>query len=285
MKLLRFLILIIIAAFIFSSCQKEFLAEAGLTAKGTLQKDSIGDCMPILVSGSYKTDTLLNTSNYVDVSIKLTQAGTYSIKSDTINGYSFSGTGIADTGVNTVRLSGIGRPFVGGVDIFTIKFDSSVCEFNVIVTGTGGGGGGGTAGDSIVATIDGVYTTFKFRDSAKRNMTSGFDAIGILGYNNAAGFESFGLLVGTMAPLGPGTYTVNQFPAVIVAAQDTSATFAYYAQTNPVGPPQIPGFTVTITTLTATRVSGTFSGRLFDNMGAGPGFKDVMGGVFSVTIY
>ena len=394
MKLFFYLIILLCTGMSFSSCQKEFTIEA-TTAKGSLQKDSAGECMPSLVNGVYAKDSLLKASNFVDITVKITQTGTYSINTDTVNGYSFSAAGeVGIIGLNTIRLVGKGRPILGGIDIFKIKFDSSICEFNVIVSGPGGStsavftlagspsactgstqtpnfyasvpatsantvtvfanvtvpgaytitalttpangltfsgtgtlavgnnqpitlianGTPSTAGsipyslsttspssncgfnltvqgattpttDSIVAFIDNIYTTFNFRDSAKRTMTSGYDAIGILGYNNAAGFESFGFLVGTMAPLGPGTYTVNQFPAVIVAAQDTSATFAYSAQTNPIGAPQIPGFTVTITTLNATNVSGTFSGRLFDNMGAGPGFRNITGGKFSVTIY
>ena len=386
MKFLISLLSFFTGVSVISSCQKEFTIET-TTAKGSLQKDSSGDCMPSLPYGVYAKDSLLKASNYVDITVKITQTGSYSIKTDTVNGYSFSAAGdVGVIGLNTIRLQGKGRPMVGGVDVFKIKFDSSICEFDVIVTGasappagytinctgativgnyeagvpttsankatisatsanagsynistdsmngvsfSGSGSfpaattqavtltatgtpvttgifsytvtaatGGSTctfsvtftgvapiSTDSIVANIDGLYTTFKIRDSAKRNVNSGYNLIGILGYNNVAGDESFGFLIGTMAPLGPGTYTVNQFPAVVVAAQDTSATFAYYAQTDPTSPPQIPGFTVTITTLTATRVIGTFSGRLLENMGAGPGFRNITNGKFSVTIY
>lgn len=503
-KLFSFVYVLLFGAFFFSSCQKEFTIETG-TAKGSLKSDTTGDCMPVLLNGSYKKDTLLNSTNYADIQVNITQAGTYSIKSDTLNGYSFSATGAAVTGINTIRLLGTGRPFAGGLNIFKIKFDSSICELNVIVTGSGGVGGtalftlgttpgttltscagavisgiytqgvpanssntatvnvnvsqvgtytittgavngvtfsgsgsfttlgantiiltangmptaaipaayplssgtnncsfnityaagvppasytidctgatvagnyqagvpvtsantvtisatsigagsysistntvngisftgngtfsgaatqpivltamGNSAGptatgpfpfiataatggstctfsvtftggtppppstDSIVASIDGVYTTFKFRDSAQRAITNGYDAIGLTGDNNVAGDETFGVGVGTLATLGPGTYNINQFPTAVIGAQYSSATFEYWAQTDPFGPPQIPGFTITILTLTATKVTGTFSGRIFENQGAGPGFKTVQNGRFSVTIY
>ena len=45
------------------------------------------------------------------------------------------------------------------------------------------------------------------------------------------------------------------------------------------------GFSIIITSITSTKVVGTFAGRLLDNSGVGPGFKTVTSGVFSVTIY
>ena len=84
----------------------------------------------------------------------------------------------------------------------------------------------------------------------------------------------------TMVP-----YTVNQFPGAVVGALYSGATFDYAAQTDPLNSNQIPGFTITLTSLTATRVKGTFTGRMFENQGAGPGFKDVTNGKFNVTIY
>ena len=503
MKYLRILIVVLASAMFFSSCQKEFTIETG-TAKGSLKSDTTGDCMPVLLNGSYKKDTLLNSTNYADIQVNITQAGTYSIKSDTLNGYSFSATGAAVTGINTIRLLGTGRPFAGGLNIFKIKFDSSICELNVIVTGSGGVGGtalftlgttpgttltscagavisgtytqgvpanssntatvnvnvtqlgtytittglvngvtflgsgsfttlgantiiltangmptaaitgayplssgtnncsfnitytagvppasytidctgatfagnyqagvpvtpantvtisatstgagsysistnnvngisftgngtfsgaatqpilltamGNSAGptaagtfpfiataatggstctfsvaftgpaapstDSIVATIGGVYTTFKIRDSAFRQTNSGYNIIGIFGDSNNAGDESFELGVGSLLPLMTMVpYTVNQFPGAVVGALYSGATFDYAAQTDPLNSNQIPGFTITLTSLTATRVKGTFTGRMFENQGAGPGFKDVTNGKFNVTIY
>ena len=165
MKFLRLFIIVLTAGFIFSSCQKEFSAEAG-NARGSLKEDATGDCAPVITGGTFKKDSVLKTTNYVDIQVNITQTGTYFVKSDTVNGYSFSAAGAAVvTGTNTIRLLASGKPITQGVDAFTIKFDTSQCEFNITVTGTSGGSGGGTAvytlggspGLCTGATLSGIY--------------------------------------------------------------------------------------------------------------------------------
>ncbi len=500
MKYFRLSFLLFSFAFIVASCQKELSYEAGL-GKGTLKKDATGECLPINVNGSYQKDTLLKPIiNFVEVQVNASEVGSYSIKTDTINGYSFSGAGIFNVqGVNTVRLIGSGKPLAPGFDMFTVTFDTSICKFNVTVTGAGGSGtasvftlvgaptsctgatqngnyntgtptnisntvtltanvtsagtytistgvvngvsfsgtgnlvqgngqiitlvanggtpavmgtfpypisngtsncsfnviysagvssavftfnctaatsagiyqqgtpttaantitlpitvasggsynittsnngitfsgsgvlpaipaaqsvtlsatinniptaagtfnytvngGGGTPcavsitcspssvnnADSIVATIDGAYKTFKIRDSAKLDNTSipGYSAVGIFGDNNTAGDERFSLVVAKMGtPVTMGAYTVNQGPAVIVLGDYATTTNHFRAVSD--STTQTPGFTITISSITSTRVIGTFFGRLKDNAGSGPGYKTVTNGIFSVKIY
>lgn len=503
MKYFRLSFLLFGLAFFIASCQKELSFESGL-AKGSLKKDATGECLPVNVNGAYKTDTLLKpTINFVDIQVDFSEIGSYVIKTDSINGYSFSGAGVvAVKGLNTVRLIGSGKPVTAGFNIFTVKYDTSVCQFNVVVTGSGGGGstsavftlvgtpatctgamqsnnyyatvqistsnyvdikanvttagtytitspsvngvsfsstgsltvganqtirllangtptaagtfpyalnttspasncgfslivqaaptaatytfdcstpqffgayqaGASTAGDSviikvtstaggsysitsttannvsfsgsgvlaasptpqnvtllasagpatasgpftytitgaggtgtcsisktftgtpppvstdsIVSNIDGVYTTFKVRDTARLDNTVfiGYNALGLTGENNIAGDESFSLIVAKMGtPVIPGIYNVNQAPGNIVFADYITATNEYRAISDAL--PQTPGFTITILSITSTKVTGTFSGRLLENAGSGPGFKTVTGGIFSVTIY
>ena len=153
MKYLRLSFLFVCGLIIFSSCQKELSYEAGL-GKGSLKKDISGGCLPFNVNGTYQKDTILRAiSNYVDVQVDISQLGSYTVKTDTVNGYSFSGAGVANvTGLNTVRLIGSGKPIAAGVDMFTVKFDTSVCQFNVTVTGAGGGGGSTAAVFTLVGT-------------------------------------------------------------------------------------------------------------------------------------
>ncbi|MFN0081385.1 MAG: hypothetical protein ACKVOM_02615 [Ferruginibacter sp.] len=154
MKLLCSFMLFLATALVISSCQKEFSSEAGL-AKGTLAKDAFDECMPITVTGSYKKDILLTqTTNYVDVQVNFTQAGNYYIKTDTLNGYTFSAAGIAAvTGLNTVRLLASGKPIAPALDVFTVRYDTSVCQFDIVVTGTAGGA------TAAVFTLTGSPTT------------------------------------------------------------------------------------------------------------------------------
>ncbi len=152
MKYLRSFLLFLSAAFIISSCQKELSFEEG-TARGSLKRDATGECLPATVVGSYKRDTLLNASNYVDIQVDISQTGTYAIKTDTLNGYSFSATGVvAVEGLNTVRLLASGRPVAASLDVFTVKFDTTSCEINIVVTGAGGGGGGTAAVYTLVGS-------------------------------------------------------------------------------------------------------------------------------------
>ena len=285
MKFFRILISLLAAGFIFSSCQKEFTIEA-TTAKGSLQKDSTGDCMPSLVNGVYAKDSLLKASNYVDITVQITQTGSYSITTDTVNGYSFSAAGdVGIIGINTIRLLGKGRPFAGGVDVFKIKFDSSICEFNVVVSGTGGGGGGGSA-NFIKANIDGAttITTFDVGDTAVFDNTTftGFAGYGITGADSSG--DSIRIAVGTPGTTGPaiGTaYNVSQpvFTAGVLGNYKDILLNNFSATTMAMNP--MPYFTVTITSVTATRLTGTFSGAMFMN-GTGPGTKTFTNGSFSV---
>jgi hypothetical protein len=138
MKFLRLLLVFLTAGIVFTSCQKELTAETGI-AIGSLVKDAGGDCIA-LVSGAYKKDTALNASNYVDIQVNITEIGTYTITTDTMNGYYFKATGItALTGLNQIRLVGIGKPIAVSANVFTVKFSGTNCEINVNVTGNGAG--------------------------------------------------------------------------------------------------------------------------------------------------
>lgn len=155
MKYFRLFFLLIAISFFISSCQKELSSEAGL-GKGTLKKDAAGECLPFNVNGTFKTDSLLNpTINYVDIQVSVSEPGSYFIKTDSINGYSFYAAGFFTVqGLNTIRLIGSGKPLAAGSDMFTVKFDTSICQFNVTVTGAGGGGS-----TAAVFTLVGSPTT------------------------------------------------------------------------------------------------------------------------------
>ena len=164
MKFLRFCSLLFLLGFIFTSCEKEYSQESG-AAIGTLKNDATGDCLPVSVNGNYQKDTVLTAANSVDIQVNIDQMGTYLIKTDTVNGYSFSATGEAlATGSNTIHLVGSGKPLaVGtGIDVFHVSFDTSHCTFNVVVTGTGGGTTaiftlGGSPGTCTGAALAGTY--------------------------------------------------------------------------------------------------------------------------------
>lgn len=151
---------------IFFSCQKEVSFETSDTVKsdGILQSDITGSCLGINVGGLYKKDTILNATHYVDVSIVVNAAGSYIISTDTLNGYYFRASGsFTATGSQIVRLKGNGKPLATGTNIFTVKYDSTDCEFSItVVGGTSGSGSsvftlGGAPGNCTGATLNGTY--------------------------------------------------------------------------------------------------------------------------------
>jgi hypothetical protein len=94
--------------------------------------------LPKTVRGTYKTGTALGDTNFIEVGIDVTTPGTYIVRTDTINGFSFKGTGtFSATGLTTVKLIGSGTPVIAGVTPFVIKFDTSNCTVPVtVIAGT-----------------------------------------------------------------------------------------------------------------------------------------------------
>lgn len=283
MKFLRLFILFSVIGFTMASCTKEFSEEAG-TAFGTLKNDASGDCLPVAVNGNYQKDTVLNSSNSVDLQVNIDQVGSYFIKTDTVNGYSFSAFGEAlALGLNTVHLVGSGKPLaVGtGIDVFTVSFDTSHCTFNVVVTGTGG-----LTTGTITATVNGVATTFNNGATGFWDNTTfpGSPSIEISG-TSATG-EIMDLIVAvTGSSIPAGTYDVNNV-AYFVSADYTNAASNNFAAITGAAPPNpSPVFSITLSnavTGPSGTVTGTFSGALQDATSTVIG---VVSGTFNVPVH
>ena len=164
MKFFRTCVLAAITALAFASCQKELNFDNGGVSFGTLKSVTTGDCLPSSINGIYKKDSVLTTNNFIDVQVSVSIPGTFDIRSDTINGCSFSKTGNVGYGLNTIRLYGSGKPVAAGTFTFTVKYDSSICKVSVIVlNGSGGTGGaiyamGGAPGNCSGVTLGGTFT-------------------------------------------------------------------------------------------------------------------------------
>lgn len=132
---------------------------------GTLKSLAGGNCTPATVHGLFKVDSVLTSENYVDVLVDVSVGGSFTIKSDSVNGYSFKKSGTFSSGENTVRLYASGKPIATGINYFTISYGGSVCSFSVTVFGSGGGFGtalytlGGSPGNCSVSSITGNYVT------------------------------------------------------------------------------------------------------------------------------
>lgn len=224
------------------SCQKEVSFEQGKTAKGSLLND-FGDCLPKVIKGVYIVNQPLTDSNYMDVSVNISQAGNYSISTDTVNGYSFKATGkFATIGAATVRLKGSGKPLAGGVDNFFVRFDSSFCNIPVTVLAGGSSSGGsavytvqpGAAGACMNTNVTGTYTqgvalTPANKVSIEVNVTTvgtwtmTLAPVGGISFSSSGSFAATGvqtiILNGSGTPSGSGAQTFT------VTAGSSSCTF------------------------------------------------------------
>lgn len=134
--------LLTVFSVLFFACQKEVSYELGNTkfSVGALATDGSGGCLGAIVFGTFYKDSVLNTSHYANISVNVDTAGSYSITTDTVQGYYFSAKGnFNSTGAQVVKLSGKGKPLSAGTHIFSVSYNGTFCEFSVnVAVGTGG---------------------------------------------------------------------------------------------------------------------------------------------------
>jgi hypothetical protein len=224
---------LIFTLFFINSCKKEKSIEGfGVPAKGSLQSDSNGDCLPKTVSGVYEAGKGLTNAEFMKVDVDVTAVGTYTITTDTINGYFFKGSGFfTTTGVNTVQLSAVGIPVTAGINNYTVTFDGTTCFIAVTVLPAGAGGPAvftlqGAGGACTAANIAGGYILGTALNSSNTvKITANVTTIGTynitttaangMTFSAASVFTSTGpqtiTLVGTGTPVAatPTTVTVT----------------------------------------------------------------------------
>lgn len=163
----RILLFLALLGLVLYACQKELSIENSNTpAEGSLQSDVSGDCLPKTVNGTYEVNrALVADSNTITIQVNVTKTGTYTIGTDTVNGYFFRSSGVfTTTGPTNVTLRGNGTPFADGVNNFQVSFDSTFCDIQVTVLPAGSGGpavfslvNGGTPPNCASAVINGTY--------------------------------------------------------------------------------------------------------------------------------
>lgn len=224
-------------------CQKELSFEGtNSPAEGSLQSDVNGDCLPKTVNGVYVAAKPLSPdTNTISVSVNVVKTGTYDIRSDTVNGYFFRGTGIfTTTGSNTVTLRSNGTPFAAGVNNFVITFDSTVCDIQVTVLPAGSGGpaaftlvNGGTPANCSSAVVNGTYSNgVALAASNTVDVTVNVTTIGTYTLTASGGgmtFTKSGVFaatgVQTVNLVGSGTPTTTGPNTVTFAAPFASCNF------------------------------------------------------------
>lgn len=195
-----------------------------MPAKGVLTMDSLGNCGHA-VFGNYVAGQGLSDSNYLMVQIDLIQAGTYNITTDTVNGYSFKGTGTLNgIGPFVVKLKGSGTPIVSGTDNITIFFDSSTCLASVTVVAPGTSGGTaaytvqpGTGSACGQANVSGTYTA---------GTATGASNMVTLGVNvtTPGTWNIQSVVVDGFSYSGSGTFTNTGTQSIVLTASGTPSS-------------------------------------------------------------
>ncbi|MDP4264493.1 MAG: hypothetical protein Q8941_18330 [Bacteroidota bacterium] len=89
------------------------------------------NCSSVVVNGVYAAGVPLGASNTASISVDVTATGTYSITTTTVNGITFSDSGIfTSTGIHTLTLKGSGIPLLSGTSAIPL---TASCSFQVIV--------------------------------------------------------------------------------------------------------------------------------------------------------
>ena len=288
---MRLLILLAGFCLILAACQKEYSTEfpRGLAAEGSLQ-DSTGNCMHDSIVGTFYGGVEPGRDTaYILVKVNVTNTGSYSIYTDTQDGFYFSDSGyFSARGLNTIKLKPVGTPIIAGPYSFNITFDSTVCSFNLNVqdsTGTGLGGGGGTvtdpnSNDSAWKFTGPVGSYHGPVDTAFTSDTLGVHYLNIIGFTSATGDTAWQVGVAfSSTNVTPGSYSSKSF-ALFRFTDATNGNVIYSA--DPTTTANVTTI-ITINTYDATTkvVTGTFSGTAADS---GGNVVTITGGAFTAKV-
>lgn len=247
------------------------------------------DCAGLTVNGTYYVGSSVNASNTISLPVNVTVAGSYTISAlPAVNGISFSKTGtFTSTGIQTIVISGSGIPAATGPFSYSLTGTGTPCNFSIsAVTGT----------PAIYSCkIDAVYTEFTDRAEAKID-DSGLPYLYLNGYTGpptGGTVPEFQIFINNNnnSPVGVGTYNENGFLLpngyrieIDYTVQNPDLSVTIWNTSSNLLPPPHPPFTIIVTSVTATRVIGTFSGQLTNTLQGSTAFKTITEGVFNLPI-
>ena len=233
------------------------------TAVGTL------NCGSATVAGTYTQGTDLTSSNTISIPVNVTTAGTYNINAVS-NGCTFSGSGNLAAGAQTITLTGSGTPTNSGTISVAVSLGSSVCDIPINYAV-------GTVTDFLKCSIDGGPITNFNNALTGSYSTSDFSVSG----QSATQDLQVTVTHTTGGTVGVGTYHNASPTNTVVFCADQLSNLSS-TQTWVDLSPTSNIFTVNITTITPTVVTGTFNGNLYDLTGGG-GTKVITNGSFRIS--
>jgi hypothetical protein len=217
------------------------------------------------VNGTYQVGQALGTSNFIDLNVNTTVAGTYTLNPSASNGITLAGTGTLSVGLGAIRLNATGMPTTAGTQTVTVSFGANTCTFSIIILPAGGGGG---ASDTLECKVNnGALKSFLVllsTDETTIGAGTAFDAGGDANLTDDERLE-IGILNPTGALLGGGfAYNVTSNPLTTPSAGAiyTSPTGTPF-ESDPTAPPHPANpLKIIVTEITTTRIRGTFSGNV-----------------------
>jgi hypothetical protein len=251
-------------------------------------------CTAPVISGVYAKGTALSASNTITLKVNVTTAGSYNITTNTANGISFSGSGVfVSTGNDMdVTLTGSGTPSEKGITTLTPDITSS-CSFNIPVADEPPVGSG-----TFTCKVDGTLITFN--QSASADITDPITEEPYLmlgGHKDGDPENYFHIFISNndKTAVKAGTYDEKHFVGTSLSDLGYRIEADYIAKNADLSTTMwntsssIPGlstgqpFTIKITSITSTRVKGTFSGKL-SNTPDDNAFRTITEGVFDLPI-
>ncbi|HET9055538.1 MAG TPA: hypothetical protein VFN30_01695 [Chitinophagaceae bacterium] len=249
-----------------------------------------GTCASATINGSYTTTAPLTSTNTVTLTVNVTTAGSYNITTNTVGGMTFAATGIfSSTGTQTVTLTGSGTPTTVGNNTLTV---SGGCSFVVNVTNTP------TSATVYQCKIDGALTIFTDMADAQTLNKLFNPPIPTLQLGGFAASPSgsdppeFNIYINKNDGSAVGTGTYNE--KNLAALNGYQIAINYY-KINPDMSVTVwntssniltanPPFTITVTSVTSTRVKGIFSGQLTNIFEGSTNTINITEGVFDLPI-
>jgi hypothetical protein len=217
---------------LFFACGKETSSDGihtpilpvTVVATGSLKTDSTtNNCLPSNVSGVFLVGTKLYSLNYLEITINVKKAGTYSITTPLVNGIYFTGSGtVKDSGLNTIKLAGVGTPVAAGVNTFAVTFSGTTCYLSVTVAPvivptsfsincSGTAVNGSYFADSALNVSNNITLPVTVSSLGSYSITS--DSVNGIIFNGTGVFTSLGnqtvTLTATGKPLAVGTFNFN----------------------------------------------------------------------------
>lgn len=275
---MKMILIGIVMFMVCNGCTKTVVDTSTPLAKYTL--GSGGACTGATVSGRYVTDTALDATNTVTLTVDVSFAGPYSITTNTVNGISFSSTDkFTSTGIQTVVLTGSGTP-------------TAVDTASFVLTPLNGSGGSCTFSIPTILGIQPHYLLSCFLNGVLRNFgdsafatnsgvpgTSGSPGLDISGLDSVMNSKAridFG--VGGTTGIGVGTYTnTNTSKAYFNYLDSLGQTWTADSLSNT-------SFTINVIIASPNYVQGSFTGTIRSQQGTGTDSITVTNGLFTVPI-